>query len=327
MARKASANSDSTRGFGDIIGVVLLAVAMLLIVAQLSFDRNDLPFNKQPPNHPAHNWIGPLGAHMAHKSFLVMGFSAYMLPFVLALVGVGCWFENLSFLKRRWPWAVLLLLSCMGWMHLLDGGAFFAKARESIGATSVGGLIGHALWENFFWMLGSAGAAIVYAALEFISLLFLTNFQLGEWLRRLWTRCKGGAVPPPEEEELERRAKDLQKQAKTLQDEVERSGLGADLKPVPEPTVRDLSVPQAKPGRARKSAAADAATEPEPADEGEVIPAKEVAAATTADILGKRAEPATKSAEPAGTEAKADASRPRQARREDGCPGRTANPH
>jgi len=66
---------------------------------------------------------------------------------------------------------------------------------------------------------------------------------------------------------------------------VDRSGLAADLQPVPAPTVRDLSVSQLKPGRPRK--VPEPLREPEPADEGEVIPAREVAAATTADILGK----------------------------------------
>ena len=55
---------------------------------------------------------------------------------------------------------------------------------------------------------------------------------------------------PPRKAALDRRARELEKQAKKLQEEVARSGLGADMQPVPEPTVRDLSVPQAKPGRA-----------------------------------------------------------------------------
>ena len=50
--------------------------------------------------------------------------------------------------------------------------------------------------------------------------------------------------------------------------------------------VRDLSVPQSKSARSRKPEAKDVV----PPDEGEVIPAHEVAAATTADILGKRSD-------------------------------------
>ena len=62
---------------------------------------------------------------------------------------------------------------------------------------------------------------------------------------------------------------------------------------MPEPTVRDLSVPQPKPAtgaRIRKSTLPEPKipVAPAPADEGEVIPAKEIVAATTAEILGKK---------------------------------------
>ena len=91
MARKASANSESSHGFNDIIGVALLAVALLLLVSQLSFDRYDLAINIDPPNKPAHNWIGPLGAQMAYACFFVFGFSAYMLPLLLVAFGLAYW--------------------------------------------------------------------------------------------------------------------------------------------------------------------------------------------------------------------------------------------
>jgi len=291
MARKASANSESSHGFGDIIGVALMALALLLMVAQLSFDRYDLASNRTPPNSPAHNWIGPLGAHMANYGFFIFGFGAYMLPLILIAFGLGYWLETLSYLKRRWIAAAVLMLSCMGWLRLLevphlgDTSSLFTRARIAIGAPSIGGFIGMTLHDNFFHMLGAVGAGIIYGALDLISLLFLTNFQLGQWVRGFWGGRAPAGAETAEEQVLARRARDLQKQAKKLQDEVERSGLGADLKPVPEPTVRDLSVSQSKPGRSKK--APEPVQEPEPADEGEVIPAREVIAATTADVLGK----------------------------------------
>jgi S-DNA-T family DNA segregation ATPase FtsK/SpoIIIE len=294
MARKASTDS-SHHGFNDTIGVALLAAALLLLVAQVSFDRYDLAMNANPPNRPAHNWIGPLGAQIAHISFLLFGFSAYMLPLLLVAFGLAYWLEALSYLRRRWLWAAVLLVSCMGWLHLMDlphlrdSSSFVSRARTAISAPSIGGFVGMTLHDYFFWMLGSVGAGIAYGALDLISLLFLTNFQLGQWVRGVW----GGKGLPAdgatkEEQALEKRARDLQKQASKLEEEVERSGLGADMQPVPEPMVRDLSVSQSKPGRARKPS--EPVKEPEPADEVEIIPAHEVAAATTGDILGKKSD-------------------------------------
>ncbi|HUZ07489.1 MAG TPA: DNA translocase FtsK, partial [Candidatus Paceibacterota bacterium] len=135
---------------------------------------------------------------------------------------------------------------------------------------------------------------IVYLALCFISLLFLTNFKLGGWIRSLidW-KPEAAKDKTPEELALERRAQELANQAKKLQEQVERSGLGADGLPVPEPTVRDLSVPQAKPatgGRFRKTTLPETKTAGPiaPPDGGEVIPATEIVAATTEEILGRK---------------------------------------
>ena len=193
MARKASAGTQPARGFNDIIGIVLMVIAVLLLVAVLSFDRYDLAINRNPPNHPAHNWIGPLGARMAYAAFLLFGISGYILPVLVAFIGMGCFFEALSYLKRRWPWGVVLLLCIVGLLHLIDlphlkeSGSLFSRARNAISAPSIGGFLGLTLYDFGFWVLGPIGAGIVYVALDLISLLFLTNFQLGEWVRGFWS--------------------------------------------------------------------------------------------------------------------------------------------
>src|SRR6266480_4644855 len=100
MARKPGSDSERPHhGFSDTIGVALMAVALLLLVAQLSFDRNDLAMNAQPPNHPAHNWIGPLGARLAYVIFFLFGFAGYMLPLLLVVFGLAYWLETLAYLK------------------------------------------------------------------------------------------------------------------------------------------------------------------------------------------------------------------------------------
>jgi S-DNA-T family DNA segregation ATPase FtsK/SpoIIIE len=303
MARKATTDSEPRHAFNDVIGIVLMVVAILLLVAVLSFDRHDIAAVSTPPNRPEHNWVGPLGARMAYWSFLLFGISGYMLPVLVAFVGFGCFFESLAYMKRRWPWGAILLISLMGLLHLADlphmkdSGSLFTKARIAIGAPSLGGLVGQTLYDFGFKLLGPIGAAIVYVGLDLISLLFLTNFQLGEWLRGVWARKPAEGQATREERALESRARDLEKKKKQLEEEVAKSGLGADLQPVPEPTVRDLSVPQPKGGKSRKAAAPEPVKEPAPADEGEVIPAREVAAATTADILGKKSPAEAKPSE------------------------------
>ena len=121
MARKTG--GDSSDGFHDIIGVALLALALLLIVAQFSFDRGDLGFLHNPPNKPAHNWIGPFGAYLAYFFFSLLGLAAYVLPFVLGLFGLAYLFNFFGYLRRGlwWSelWAGVLLLTTTGLLHIM----------------------------------------------------------------------------------------------------------------------------------------------------------------------------------------------------------------
>src|SRR5262249_31327567 len=89
MARKASTDSGASRDFDDIIGVSLLAVALLLLVAQLSFDHKDISFLTTHVNKPTSNWIGPIGAYLAWLSFLPLGVAGYVLPELFLIFGLA----------------------------------------------------------------------------------------------------------------------------------------------------------------------------------------------------------------------------------------------
>jgi S-DNA-T family DNA segregation ATPase FtsK/SpoIIIE len=304
MSRRTA--SGPGNGFADVMGVALLAVALLLVAAQWSFDRDDISFLTTQVNHSAHNWIKVPGAYLAWGSFLLLGVAAYLLPLIFAVFGTAYLLNFPGYLRARsrWSvlWAVILLVSLTGLLYLADNGGLRGEIHKTIGATSIGGLLGYATYGEIrhpsynlqygFSLLGPIGATIVYAALGLISLLFLTDFRLGEWIRGFFGKDEFAEIgtKPDEEAALDRRARELEKQAKKLQEEVARSGLGADLQPVPEPTVRDLSVPQASsPARASKTALPESPKEPAATVEPKET-AREVAAATTAEILGKKAE-------------------------------------
>ena len=320
MSRKSP---DSRNGFADVIGVaLLLLIALPLLVALFSFNRYDLSFFRNPPLKPPSNWIGIVGAYLAWFSFLLFGLVAYLLPFLIAMFGVAYLLNFLRYLRERFWWSLfwsgLLLLSLCGLFYIVDNAGLLGKMHESIGSQSAGGWLGFVSYgqtphyEYGFCLLGRVGATIVYAALCLISLLFLTNFRLGGWIRRLLNKEPAEAEPESADEiALDRRARELERQAKKLKEEVERSGLGADMQPVPEPTVRDLSVPQAKPAspRIRKTTLPESANEPETtgsAKPEEPPPPREAGAATTEDILGKKPEagekPAAAKKETAGAE-------------------------
>jgi S-DNA-T family DNA segregation ATPase FtsK/SpoIIIE len=292
MARKASTNSESAHGLNDVLGLALMGFAALLLAALLSYDRRDLSENALPTNASVHNWVGPFGAKMAYYWLLWVGAAAYEVPALLLLIGLGCFFTPFSYLRRRWLWTLVLFLCCMGLLDLYK--PYLNRLETNLNALA-GGVLGQFFNRYFFGYFGTVGGTIIFLMLSFISVLYLTNFRLGPWLNNIF--AKRSPKPAGEEEvALERRARDLEKRKKQLEEEVARSGLGPDLKPVPEPTVRDLSVPQSKSAKGRKPATTDPAKEPEPADEGEVISAREIAAASTSDILGRKSEAAEMSA-------------------------------
>ena len=326
MSRKTG--EDSKHGLNDVIGIaLLLLVALPLLIAQWSFDRGDISLLTTRLNQPPHNWIGLLGAWLAWWSFTVFGAAAYLLPWLFGIFGAAYLLNFLHYLRDRLRWSLLwasvLLISLSGLFHMMDDGSQHEKFHEVIGAMSSGGWLGYLTFGqtahyNFgFSLLGRLGATIVYASLGLISLLFLTNFRLGEWMQGIIHRQTAAADEGKSADELalEKRARELEKQKLALEQEVQKSGkaavsaapipnlpsgLGADGKPVPEPTVRDLSVPQQKDPGTSPGPRGRKAPLPEPppelaADEasleaGEVIPAREVAAANSDDVPTKKSK-------------------------------------
>lgn len=232
-----------------------------------------------------------------------------MLPWLAAMYGLGYLLNAMGYLRRHLLrslfWTLILLISVSGVLFIADDGGHHGRFHLAMDIPSAGGMLGYLTygethnWEFGFCLLGGMGATIVYCALGLISLLFLTNFCLGRWIRLLWAKEGGEDDESKSEEEvaLERRAEELERQKRKLEEEVERakpektgSALGADLKPVPEPTVRDLSVPQAKGPRVRKTTYPEPPKEAVPARGPEAGQSEEPRRATTEEILGRKSE-------------------------------------
>ena len=303
--------------FGSLM---LVGAWLLLLAALLSFDRFDLAANREPPNDPARNWIGRFGASTAGMLFFGLGASAYLIPILGLGFSMSQLFSGLPAFRRKWPWALLILLTCAGALDLATNQAlverlarhqpapnagFIERLTLNLSAPSAGGVVGMNLNRYGFGYFGPVGAAVLYGALYLVGLYGLTNFHALEWLRgfvaRQWARRRETPLP---EQELERRAKSLAKEARRLQDRLDaaekeapaapapsepnKAGLGPDMRPVPEPMVRDLSVPSLAALHARRpnpnpEKTAHDLPEPEPE---QVIPASEVQANSPAASEG-----------------------------------------
>ncbi len=277
MARNTSAKPvEMDKGLRDVIGIVLCALSLFFLVSLFSFDTADLPFYRVPANpeaeHQYHNMAGWLGANIANFCFFVFGAAGYLIPPALLLIGLGQFFDSLKFLRTRWPWLLVWGICLMGFLDLFPES--FDQVKKNIGAPSAGGYIGLFLNDYIFEaIVGKAGACILFAVLYLVGFIYLTNFQINEWIRT-W---KLPALPflksaLEREEELRRKALELEKEAKRLKRAMAKTGqLLNDSLPLEDGS-------KTKKKRAKKS---DLATEPElDAD-------PEVGEGESADIAGE----------------------------------------
>jgi S-DNA-T family DNA segregation ATPase FtsK/SpoIIIE len=144
---------------------MLIAFSVMISVALLSYDRNDLSFNNSSPNHPTHNLIGSVGAYSAYGLFLLFGAGAYLVPVLLTGFGLAGILEFLAYLQRRTLWAVLLILACMGMLDLYSNTLNLAINKDS---ASAGGLIGMGMNNLIFNHFGRVGATIVFATIYLV---------------------------------------------------------------------------------------------------------------------------------------------------------------
>jgi len=291
----------------DSQGLLLILVAVVLAAALISYDRLDVPANTTDPNVAIRNWMGHFGARLVFELQLILGFGIWVLPVLFLGFGCASFVPSLAYLRRWRSLiaSVGLVIACVGVLDLCERWIPAVQLRKNSGP-SPGGVLGHQLnsaWVQYW--VGRMGAAVTYVLIYLASLFFLTDHQLLVWIRHLWVRLPRTPEEKlaAEEAAIEKRAKSLEKKARELSrqaaaeaeetaapkpvrasrakaspfaadpqpaevsDASAPSGLGADLRPVPEVTIRDLSVPQPR---------------PEPAEQvvqtGEVIRADEVAA-------------------------------------------------
>ncbi len=341
MARADSSSEKNRPILGDLLGWALVLLAVILLLALATYDRRDLSSNTSPPNALTHNFMGIFGAHLASALFFLIGAAAYTLPVLAVAFGLSGFLAPLRYLRG---WRALLgvaglLIAATGLL------ALYSSSLPSLGVTgeslSAGGLLGSSLNQYFFKaFFNDTGASLFYGVIYVISLLFLTDFHVVNWLRTLLT-----PRPRTEEErlaaresELKKKARELEKQQKELDRQAPEETTPAAVrtkpkgrdKPIPEPastpaaedapeapaverkqypepTVRDLSVPQPRtdpilqPGQVIK--ADEIAGEPGSVPNPETAPAVKIRKprSITDAILGR--EPAPKPGDAPGSEA------------------------
>jgi DNA segregation ATPase FtsK/SpoIIIE, S-DNA-T family len=329
-AKELDGTNGRTRVWADFWGLILIGLAVVLFAALVSYDRLDLAFNTTEPNRSVHNLVGRVGAWFGYYLQLYVGVGAWIIPVLMAGFGIASFVKSLVYLRnwRSLVASVGLLVACIGVLAMCEKWIPGIGSRRDTGP-GPGGTLGHLINDQGIeFAFGRVGAGFVYVVIYLLSLLFLTDYQLLSWVRSVFHRepKTPDEKLAAEQAALEKKAKALEKKSRELAKQeskpdavpepvakaakgpktkpepgtgpeaeaVPAGGVGADLKPFPEPTIRDHSVPQPreaqvmKPGDVIKADEIDETVPPAVPAAPEARPRKP--RSVTESILGRDSE-------------------------------------
>ncbi|MGH9728355.1 MAG: DNA translocase FtsK [Candidatus Acidiferrales bacterium] len=161
------------RRINELIGFVGITLAVLLALSLLSYSPQDAAFNvaaAPPAAAPSHNWIGPVGAHIADLFFQGVGYAAFLFPVGLFLLA----FRRFRSQKVNAPLAKLT--GCALFIFALPAELSLLGVPEVRGALPPGGMLGELMAHALRSAFNSIGAHVVASACIFAALLMTTQF-------------------------------------------------------------------------------------------------------------------------------------------------------
>jgi S-DNA-T family DNA segregation ATPase FtsK/SpoIIIE len=244
----AVGRTERLSAWNEVFALVLLFSGTLLFFALISYTPNDIPSwlwfsHVSPANHPAQNFIGPLGAIVAGICYQLIGVFASLL-LAAVLLGFGAaklFYPRLRFVPRI-PWIVLFLISgaCLdqAW-----GITHFLGRTVPVDIQGPGGLIGYRLSDENRGLLpaalGPVGSVLLVVAVYLTTLILVTGLRPIHLVREMVSLTRRSVAKQAEWRVRRRiRKSDLTEQLKTQKQQRALEALQKQLKkkgvPVPE---------------------------------------------------------------------------------------------
>jgi S-DNA-T family DNA segregation ATPase FtsK/SpoIIIE len=160
----------------EFVGVALFATALLWIVALASYNPDDPAwFFSAGVKRLPENFAGRVGAFLAEVSFQIAGYSAYLIPVLLVMVGWQYfWCRPVKAAGSKAFGAGVLFASAGALLGLVVG------RLDVAGKTfRTGGYLGEWLALEMSEYLNRTGSVIVLLALAFLAIIVSTQFSIG----------------------------------------------------------------------------------------------------------------------------------------------------
>ncbi len=207
------AQSTLSRRFSEIIGVVLFAFALVWLVSLASYASSDpVWFFNTGSDLPPANLAGRVGAFLAELGLQMLGYSAYLVPAVLGVVGWHYfWCRALDAPYTKAIGGLLLVASSASFMALAFG-SFDVSGRPF----RAGGYIGEWLSAGLAEYLNRTGSIILILTVLFLAIILSTQFSFGRAFSALGALVRERASVVAESWRERREAKLREKQRQEI---------------------------------------------------------------------------------------------------------------
>ena len=159
-------------GWREAWGILLVGMCALVLLSLISYRPEDISLVQSPPNSPALNFIGPVGAWIAFVILMGLGVVGYVVSAILGITGLLLIFKREG---RVWPkvlWMLAILIAFLCLVELKDSAWAEWTRRFDIGGP--GGALGALIAQDFFIrFLGAMGAGTVATVVLIAGIFFL----------------------------------------------------------------------------------------------------------------------------------------------------------
>ncbi|HVH85382.1 MAG TPA: DNA translocase FtsK [Terriglobales bacterium] len=174
------------RRLNELIGFLLMAAALLLFLALVSYSPLDPSLNTAAAvfsANPIHNWIGRVGALIADLALQVFGIAVFAIPIMVGFLGLR-WFRSRAIISpiEKLLGAVILLLFVPALFGLFPGHLRWMHA------IAIEGLLGRIFGDFLIHYFNILGAYLVALSVIAAALYLCTAFSITDMHRWIETR-------------------------------------------------------------------------------------------------------------------------------------------
>ncbi|MEO7658063.1 MAG: DNA translocase FtsK 4TM domain-containing protein, partial [Pyrinomonadaceae bacterium] len=169
LLKKRNTKTTKHSHWKDVVAVILGAVAVLVFLSLITSSPDDRSLISTGGGQAgARNWVGVVGANIAAIFLSSFGWTAYLIPVLIALIG----------------WRVFQSDTLVPRASRVAGYVFFAASLSGLLSLfgGYGAIVGEAAAQGTAYFIGSIGSGILLAAIFVSSILLITNFTLAGFL-------------------------------------------------------------------------------------------------------------------------------------------------